>query len=103
MNIRDTLIAIGGEKVIMPESMPDTLVRLGHIYNLEVKVPEEGASKYFLNHEDEVRVMWGFVLDDDDIWKMHSWLIKKSEMVILDNHKYRKYYGFVKESQSVNV
>ncbi len=98
MNIRDILLEVGGSVVILPESLPDTLTRLGHFYDLDVRVPEEGASKYFIDHEDEVRVMWGFVLDENGLWKMHSWLIKKDEMIIIDNYKYVKYYGFVKQT-----
>lgn len=98
MNIRDILLEVGGNMVVMPDSIPDTLTRLGHFYDMDVFIPEEGTSKYFLAHENEVRVMWGFVLDENGLWKMHSWLIRMEDMKIIDNYKYLKYYGFVKQT-----
>ena len=98
MNIRDILLEVGGTSVFLPDSLPETLTRLGHFYDLDVMVPEQGTSKYFFFFFDEVRVMWGFVLDENGVWKMHSWLIKRNELIIIDNYKYLKYYGFVKQT-----
>lgn len=96
MNLRDSLLAIGGKKVLMPETIPDSIDRLGHLYDMDVIIPIGGTSRYFMSHEDEVRIMWGFVLDTEGIWKMHSWLIEKERQIILDNVQFEKYFGFVK-------
>ncbi len=94
--ITEKLLDIGGNKVLIPESITKKLINLGHLYCQEVIIPLEGASKYYLRNENDVRIIWGFVLDDNGIWKMHSWLIDKRTYQIIDNKIYAKYYGFVK-------
>lgn len=92
----EKLLELGGSKVMLPESVPEKIRDLGHVYDSnEILIPKKGTSKYFKEHEHEVRVMWGFVLDND-IWKMHSWLLKTDTGEIIDNKFYDLYYGFVK-------
>ena len=90
------LLSYGGTKVVMPENLPDIFFNLGHLYKLYVRVIPEGTSKYFLEHESDVRVIWGFVLDDYGVWRIHSWLVDKVNCEILDKMRYNLYYGFIK-------
>ena len=93
----EKLLELGGSKVMLPDSVPEKIRDLGHVYDSsEVLIPKNGTSKYFKDHEHEVRVMWGFVLEKD-IWKMHSWLLKIDSGEIIDNKFYDVYYRFVKE------
>ena len=62
-----------------------------------MRVPVGGTSRYFLSRENEVRIIWGFVLDSAGVWKMHSWLFIQENDLILDNEVYEKYFGFIKE------
>lgn len=92
----EMLLEIGGSKVMIPETVPEKIRDLGHLYDSsEVLIPKGGTSQYFKNHENEVRVMWGFVLEDDT-WEMHSWLLRIDTGEIIDNKFYDYYYGFVK-------
>lgn len=90
------LLTIGGTKVLMPETVSEELYNFGHLYDYKVLVPVGGTSRYFLNHEEEVRVLWGFVLDEEGVWEMHSWLIDPLRQIIIDNQNYEKYFGFIK-------
>ena len=91
------LLDIGGSAVLLPEEIPEQLYRFGHLYECPVRVPVGGTSRYFLSRENEVRIIWGFVLDSAGVWKMHSWLFIQENDLILDNEVYEKYFGFIKE------
>ena len=94
--IIEKLLSIGGKKVLVPESLSENILDFAHLYDYKVLIPPGGASRYFLNHENEVRIIWGFVLTDEEIWVMHSWLIDQRYQVIIDNYCYREYFGFLK-------
>lgn len=95
------LLRIGGKEVLVPESIPEDIMQLGHIYDYKVLIPVGGASRYYLANEEDIQVVWGFVLDNEGVWKMHSWLIHKEKPVIIDNEEYVKYFGFKKQQESV--
>lgn len=92
----EKLLSLGGKEVLIPEDVPETMIQFGHLYEYSVLKPVGGTSRYFISKEEDVRVIWGFVLDEDDVWKMHSWLVAKNRELILDNEEYKKYYGLVK-------
>lgn len=96
MDLKEKLLSIGGKSVLMPEAVPEVIDDYGHLYELDVVIAEEGTSEYFRQYEDELRVMWGLVLDSDDVWKLHSWLVSKATREIIDKVKYKAYYGFTK-------
>lgn len=94
--IIEKLLNIGGKKVMLPETISDDFLMDATIMDNNVLCPIGGVSRYFITNEDKVIVMSGFVLDDNEIWILHSWLMLKDRSLILDNKKYLKYYGFVK-------
>lgn len=93
------LLRIGGKEVLVPETIPEEITQLGHIYDYKVLTPVGGTSRYYLSNEEDIQVVWGFVLDEEGVWKMHSWLVHKEKPVIIDNEEYVKYFGFKKQQE----
>lgn len=88
------LLKIGGKDVLMPESLPIAIQQKGHLYEYKVLVPVGGASRYYISNEDDIHLVWGFVLDEDGVWKVHTWMVHNDRPIIIDNEKHIHYYGF---------
>lgn len=95
-NILEELLKIGGRKVMLPGTISDDFLVNATVMDNKVLCPVGGLSRYYLSNEDKVTVMSGFVLDENEIWKLHSWLLLNDRNVILDEKEYIKYYGFIK-------
>lgn len=53
----------------------------------------ENSALHYINDPYNVDVYIGYALCDDDMWRPHSWIIKKGEIKETTRNKMKAYYG----------
>lgn len=95
----DKLLAIGGESVEVPENVNEDIIKFGHLLDYDVMIGPGGTSRLYMNRDEDdesIRVVSGFILMEDGIWRSHAWLmLNNCGYKIIDNIKADKYFGVV--------
>lgn len=103
--LRDSLLEIGGEVVLLPmiESDIGVILERGRLMrpkNLKMKKGENchchtNSAYLWDDNKDQLRICTGYALTNDDgIWRQHSWCWdKRGQRVIETTTRRQLYYG----------
>lgn len=94
------LLSIGGKGVDIPENVSEEIIKFGHLLDYDVMIGPGGTSRLYMNRDEDdenIRVVSGFILSEDGIWRSHAWLMLNNNngYKIIDNIKAEKYFGVV--------
>lgn len=94
------LLSIGGKGVEIPENVNEDIIKFGHLLDYDVMIGPGGTSRLYMNRDEDdenIRVISGFILAEDGIWRSHAWLLlnNNNSYKIIDNIKAEKYFGVV--------
>jgi hypothetical protein len=107
--LEQKLLAVGGKAVVYPddESELARLVAKGKLAPHKVRLvkgrlnePLDNVLRYWGQDVENTRVMWGYALCDDDLWRQHVWMVK-SKRVLEATLKRRKYFGVALDQYDV--
>lgn len=62
------------------------------------------ANLYEVNKEEfNVKIMTGYALSDDKIWRQHSWILKDDKKIIETTEKRIAYFGYVLNEEESDI
>jgi hypothetical protein len=105
--LKDRLVALGGEFVILPmlEEDIDKILDRGEAFYPPILMRPRVSGQCHMNsaimwaHENgprkRLRVATGYALSDDTIWRQHSWIVDGQGRVRETTLPREIYYGFV--------
>lgn len=108
LSLRDHLLKFGGEQACMPTTEPhiEKILSRGQFWYGDITKSERGEpsrchsniAKLWNNDKENIKIVIGYALSNDGMWRQHSWGIKINETqnTIIETTEPRiGYFGFV--------
>lgn len=103
--LENRLLSIGGKMVLLDPGDPDldNILERGELLRdgrktafIQGRPGKCHANAAYLSEADEdMRVMTGYALSKDGVWRRHSWVIDTEDNIFIETTEPReKYYGF---------
>ena len=107
--LQERLLEVGGDWVaLQPEPDLDKILKRGQLFVGQVVLQKMENSRCHSNcahlwdsKSKEYKIVTGWALSDDGIWRQHTWLLKGKAIVETTSTR-EKYYGFVFTDEEAN-
>ena len=105
LKLRSILLSLGGEDLVIldeGESEIDEILKDGQVFEATYKKVRGEVCNCHQNvieqkekHPDKYRIVTGYALSDDGLWRQHSWLVDKKNRTYETTMPRILYYGFI--------
>ena len=108
-SLQERLLEVGGDWVaLQPEPDLDKILKRGQLFKFHFVLQKMESSRCHSNcahlwdrKPKEYKIVTGWALSDDGIWRQHTWLLKGKAIVETTSPR-EKYYGFVLTDEEAN-
>jgi hypothetical protein len=107
--LKDRLLSIGGDWVaLQPEPDLEILLKEGQLFKRKVIIKpmaicqcHKNCAKLWGENPKTYKIITGWALSADGIWRQHTWLLKKAAILETTSHRVA-YYGYVLNARTAN-
>jgi len=108
--LRLKLLSIGGLEIVPREELDvEKILSRGKLIEKPVKLTGDPSSRchsnsarIWYNNQDDCRIVTGWALSDDGLWRQHTWVIVGDDLLETTSERL-KYFGFIlNEMESLN-
>jgi hypothetical protein len=106
-DLRDKIVAFGGEEVCMPYGEPEVeeLLSRGQLWGatnrMEIGTMSQchrNSAKIWAKHQDKYFIATGYALSEDGLWRGHTWCVKRTTRgisIVETTVRRLLYFGYV--------